>query len=76
MLRVNGYAVESIKYNGAVITDKVQRLKQCRINRQDGVITYKVEGDNRTFEIEFEENGAHDVTFIWPDGHECEVSFE
>lgn len=73
MLRVNGYAVDHIEYNGAIITDRVQRLHSCAINRENGVINYTVEGDESSHSIEFEER-ENSVLYTWPDGFTCEVS--
>lgn len=73
MLRVNGYAVDRILYNGAEITDRTQRLHSCEINRENGRINYTVEGDENNHSILFEE-GENSVTYTWPDGFTCEVS--
>lgn len=73
MLRVNGYAVDKIIYNGAEITDKTQRLHSCDIDRTNGTIEYTVEGDNSNHSISFEE-GEDSVLYTWPDGFTCRVS--
>lgn len=49
-----------------------RRLKSCSINRNTGTMTYTVEGSSDVQTIQFTE-GSDSVTFLWPDGFECEV---
>ena len=76
-LIVNGYAVSEIRMNGAVITDKPQRLKTCHINTSDGTVSYSLEGDENQYGITFEvDQETNKITYTWPDGFTCEVSIE
>ena len=52
-LRVNGYAVKEIRYNGAVITDRPQRLESCTIDIMQGTVEYTREGDSNTYGLNF-----------------------
>lgn len=72
-LRVNGYAVKQIKYNGAVITAKPQRLESCDIDIDQGTVHYKLEGDQRTYGLTFVVSGDS-ITYTWPDGFQCEIT--
>lgn len=74
-LRVNGYAVSEIRFNGAIVTDKPQRLKTCDINISQGTVSYSLEGDNNTYGITFSVDQQTDtITYTWPDGFICTVS--
>ena len=74
-LRVNGYAVSEIRMNGAVITDKPQRLRTCNIDTSEGTVAYSLEGDENTYNITFEvDQNTDTITYTWPDGFICTVS--
>ena len=74
-LRVNGYAVSEIRMNGAVITDKPQRLKTCHINTSYGTVSYSLECDVNQYGITFEvDQNTDTITYTWPDGFICTVS--
>ena len=76
-LRVNGYAVSELRLNGAVITDKPQRLKTCHIDTSGGTVTYSLEGDENEYNVSFSVNQETDtITYTWPDGFICEVSID
>ena len=72
-LRVNGYAVKSIKYNGAVITAKPQRLASCDIDIDNGTVDYTLEGDNNHYGLTFVIDGDS-ITYTWPDGFETIIT--
>ena len=51
---------------------KHRRLAYCAVDRREGTVEYRVEGDDSSFLLNMtEEENA--VTFTWPDGHSCEV---
>ena len=72
-LRVNGYLVDYIKHNGAVITAKPQRLKSCDIDITNGTVDYTLEGETSHYGLTFVING-NSVTYTWPDGFECTIT--
>lgn len=72
-LRINGYAVKQIKYNGAVITAKPQRLASCDINIDSGTVDYTLEGDENTYGLTFTVSGDS-ITYTWPDGFTCQIT--
>ena len=72
-LRVNGYAVKSIKYNGAVITATPQRLASCTIDIDEGAVDYTLEGDSNHYGLTFMISGDS-ITYTWPDGFTCEIT--
>lgn len=49
-----------------------RRLESCHIDRQNGRITYTVEGDEDLHQLGFTESSGR-VEFTWPDGFRCEV---
>lgn len=53
---------------------KHRRLASCEIDTVNGEVTYTVEGDGNEYSLTFVVNGDS-VTYTWPDGHTCEVSF-
>ena len=71
-LRVNGYAVDKIRYNGAIITSKPQRLARCEIDIPNGIVHYKLEGDPNLYELTFV-LGSKSITYTWPDGFNCSI---
>ncbi len=74
-LRINGYAVSEMRINGAILTDKPQRLKTCHIDTAQGTVDYTLEGDDNTYGITFVVDQQNDkITYTWPDGFICEVS--
>ena len=72
-LRVNGYAVKQIKYNGAVITAKPQRLATCDINIDEGTVNYTLEGDENEYGLTFTVF-EDSITYTWPDGFQCVIT--
>lgn len=72
-LRVNGYLIDKIKYNGAVITSKPQRLASCEIDTEEGTVDYTLEGETTHYGLTFEVNGDT-ITYTWPDGFECTIT--
>lgn len=72
-LRINGYAIKQLKYNGAVITAKPQRLSSCDIDIDLGTVDYKLEGDDNIYGLTFVVNGDS-ITYTWPDGFQCEIT--
>ena len=72
-LRVNGFLVDYIKHNGAVITAKPQRLKSCDIDIANGTVDYTLEGETSHYGLTFVINGDS-VTYTWPDGFECTIT--
>lgn len=72
-LRVNGYAVDHIEYNGAIITNKPQRLKTCDIDIPNGSVEYSLEGSDSTYNLSFVIEGDT-ITYIWPDGFTCRIT--
>lgn len=72
-LRVNGFLVDYIKHNGAVITAKPQRLKSCAIDITNGTVDYTLEGETNHYGLTFVINGDS-VTYTWPDGFECTIT--
>ena len=58
---------------GDFVDAKHRRLKSCSIDKTNGLVFYKVEGDNTQYSITFSVVGST-VTYTWPDGHTCEVS--
>lgn len=50
-----------------------RRLRSCTIDRTQGRIRYKVEGDSTTHSMSFLESSSSTVEFYWPDGFTCEV---
>lgn len=72
-LRVNGYAVQEIRTNGAIITDIPQRLKTCDIYINRGLVEYTVEGDENQYSLTFTINGDS-ITYTWGDGFTCTIS--
>ena len=71
-LRVNGYLIDHIKYNGAIITSKPQRLETCTININDGTVDYTLEGDSNHYGLTFSIMN-NDITYVWPDGFRCQI---
>ena len=49
-----------------------RRLRSCTIDRTQGKIRYKVEGDSTTHTLSFLESSSS-AEFYWPDGFTCEV---
>lgn len=72
-LRVNGYAIKSIKYNGAVITAKPQRLSSVEIDIDGGTVDYTLEGDEHIYGLTFVINGDS-ITYTWPDGFQTVIT--
>lgn len=72
-LRVNGYLVDYIKHNGAIITAKPQRLASCTIDIDDGEVDYTLEGDTNHYGLTFVVSGDS-ITYTWPDGFECTIT--
>jgi len=74
-LRVNGYLIDKIKYNGAVITNSTQRLRTCIIDLENETVRYTLEGDETvyTLGISIDETNQS-ITYTWPDGFECVVT--
>lgn len=72
-LRVNGYAVKEIRHNGAIITNKPQRLASCEIDITNGTVEYTLEGDSNTYGLTFVINGDS-ITYTWPDGFETQIT--
>lgn len=72
-LRVNGYAIDHIKYNGAIITAKPQRLASCDIDIDNGTVDYMLEGDENHYGLTFTISGDS-ITYTWPDGFECVIT--
>lgn len=72
-LRVNGYAVDKIRYNGAIITNKPQRLARCEIDIDAGTVNYMLEGDSNNYGLTFEIEGDS-ITYTWPDGFTCTIT--
>ena len=72
-LRVNGYAVDKIRYNGAIITSKPQRLASCDIDIDNGTVDYTLEGDSNHYGLTFVINGDS-ITYTWPDGFRCTIT--
>lgn len=72
-LRVNGYLVDKIRYNGAVLTTKAQRLASCDIDTTAGTVNYTLEGDENQYGLTFVVDGDS-ITYTWPDGFECVVT--
>ena len=72
-LRVNGYAVKEIRYNGAVITARPQRLASCTIDIDEGTVDYTLEGDTNHYGLTFTVSGDS-ITYTWPDGFECTIT--
>lgn len=52
---------------------KHRRLKSCNIDTNNHKVSYKIEGDNTTYEITYSTSGGT-VTYAWPDGHTCAVT--
>ena len=73
MLRVNGYAVDQIRTNGAIITDIPQRLSSCTIDTTNGTVDYTIEGDENHYGLTFTVSGNR-VTYTWPDGFTCTIT--
>jgi hypothetical protein len=83
-LRVNGYLVDYIKHNGAIITAKPQRLRSCDINIDVGTVDYTLEGDYKVDEETEEKIYNHygltftvdedTITYTWPDGFICTIT--
>lgn len=71
--RVNGYAIDHIKYNGAIITAKPQRLASCDIDIDNGTVDYTLEGDSNTYGLTFVTSGDS-ITYTWPDGFTCTIT--
>ena len=71
-LRVNGYAIDHIKYNGAIITAKPQRLASCTIDINEGTVDYTLEGDSNRYRLTFVIN-EDNITYTWPDGFVCSI---
>lgn len=69
-LRINGYAIDHIKYNGAIITAKPQRLKSCEIDIDNGTVDYTLEGDENHYGLTFAVT-ENKVLYTWPDGFQC-----
>ena len=62
-----------IRWNDDGFVDAMhRRLRYCNVDRDQGMIRYRVEGDSTTRTISFyaTENTAE---FRWPDGFVCEV---
>lgn len=74
-LRVNGYLVDKIRYNGAVFTDKPQRLESCTIDTQNGTVDYTLEGDENHYGLTFAISGDS-ILYTWPDGFQCTVTIQ
>lgn len=72
-LRVNGYAIDHIQYNGAIITAKPQRLASCDININNGTVNYTLEGDANEYGLTFTIDG-NSITYVWPDEFECTIT--
>ena len=72
-LRVNGYAVDKIRYNGAIITSKPQRLASCNIDIDNGTVDYTLEGDSNHYGLTFVISGDS-ITYTWPDGFQCTIT--
>lgn len=72
-LRVNGYAIDHMIYNGAIITAKPQRLASCDIDIDNGTVDYTLEGDSNTYGLTFVIDGDS-ITYTWPDGFECVIT--
>lgn len=72
-LRVNGFAVDRICYNGAIITNKPQRLSSCDIDIDNGTVDYTLEGDSNQYGLTFTIQGDS-ITYTWPDGFECQIT--
>lgn len=72
-LRVNGYAIDHIKYNGAIITAKPQRLKSCDIDIDEGTVDYTLEGDSNTYNLTFSVYN-NNIIYTWPDGFTCRIT--
>jgi len=72
-LRVNGYAVDKIRYNGAIITSKPQRLASCDIDIDAGTVDYTLEGDSNHYGLTFVISGDS-ITYTWPDNFVCRVT--
>lgn len=71
--RVNGYAIDHITYNGAIITAKPQRLASCDIDIDEGTVDYTLEGDSNVYNLTFVVNGDS-ITYTWPDGFTCAIT--
>lgn len=72
-LRVNGYAIDHIKYNGAIITAKPQRLSSCTIDIDEGTVDYTLEGDSNHYGLTFSISG-NTITYTWPDDFVCTIT--
>ena len=72
-VRVNGYAVDYIEYNGAKITTRPQRLSSCDIDIDNGNVDYMLEGDDHVYNLSFVINGDS-ITYTWPDGFTCRIT--
>lgn len=72
-LRVNGYAIDHIKYNGAIITAKPQRLASCTIDIDEGTVNYTLEGEENHYGLTFSISN-NSITYMWPDGFTCTVT--
>lgn len=72
-LRVNGYAIDYMKYNGAIITAKPQRLATCEINIPNGTVSYTMEGDETPYGLTFEIHGDS-IIYTWPDDFKCTIT--
>lgn len=63
-----------IRWNDDGFVDAMhRRLRSCTIDRTQGKIRYKVEGDSTTHSLSFLESSSSAVEFYWPDGFTCEV---
>lgn len=71
--RVNGYAIDHIEYNGAIITARPQRLASCDIDIDNGTVDYTLEGDSNTYGLTFSISGDS-ITYTWPDGFTCTIN--
>lgn len=73
MLRVNGYAINHIRYNGAIITDIPQRLSSLTIDTTNGTVDYTIEADENHYGLTFVVDGDS-VTYTWPDDFTCTIT--
>ena len=71
--RVNGYAIDHLEYNGAIITARPQRLASCDIDIDNGTVDYMLEGDSNTYGLTFTTSGDS-ITYTWPDGFTCTIT--
>lgn len=71
------YLTSSGEYTDISLNDfvdaKHRRLASCDIDPVEGTVDYTVEGDENTYHITFTISGDT-VTYVWPDGHRCEVT--